>query len=142
MTSPSLELQRAIVRVLTADSDVADLVAGRVYDAVPPETERAADTGAAWPYISMGPSDERSDDADCIDGFEITLQIDCWSRAVGCPEVRELAAAVRSALDDEELPLDETAMVAFAHVTTRIFRDPDGLTSHAAMTFAALIEQP
>ncbi|MCP8894297.1 DUF3168 domain-containing protein [Shinella daejeonensis] len=142
MTSPSHELQVAIVARLETDAGVSALVAGRVYDDVPPENERIEDTGAAWPYVSMGPSDELSDDADCIDGFEISFQIDCWSRAVGFPEVRKVADAVRRALHDEDLPLAENAMVSFRHRITRVMRDPDGKTSHAALSFTAVVEQP
>ncbi len=142
MTSPSHELQVAIVARLETDTGVSALVAGRVYDDVPSEADRIDDTGAAWPYVSMGPSDEVSDDADCIDGFEVSFQLDCWSRAVGFPEVRKIADAVRRALDDEELPLAENAMVIFSHRITRYMRDPDGKTSHAAMSFTALIDQP
>src|SRR5688500_11924265 len=50
------------------------LIAQRVYDFVPTEPE--------FPYVSLGPDQVVSDDADCITGFEITLQIDAWSRAV------------------------------------------------------------
>lgn len=142
MISPSHELQTTIVQRLEADAGVSALVASRIYDDVPPEEDRISDTGAAWPYVSMGPSDELSDDADCIDGFEITFQIDCWSRAVGFPEVRAVSEAVRRALDDQDLPLIDNAMVSFSHRITRYMRDPDGKTSHAAMSFTALIEQP
>lgn len=142
MTSPSHELQIVIVNRLKSDAGVTALVAGRVYDDVLPEADRNADTGAAWPYISMGPSDELSDDADCIDGFEITFQIDCWSRDVGFPEVRKIADTVRHALNDEDMPLTENAMVSFRHRITRVMRDPDDKTRHAAMTFTALVEQP
>lgn len=137
MTSPSRELQFAIVDRLVATG----LAGGRIYDDVPPKERRIADTGAAWPYVSMGPSDELSDDADCIDSFEITFQVDCWSADVGYTEVRELANAVRRALDDEDFQLAENAMVSFRHRITRYMRD-DAKTSHAAMTFTALVEQP
>jgi len=142
MTSPSHELQVAIVQRLEADVEIAALVGGRVFDDVPSEGYRKEDTGAAWPYISMGPSDELSDDADCIVGFEISFQIDCWSRAVGFPEVRKMADAVRRALDDEDLTLSDNAMISFRHRVTRFMRDPDGKTSHAALSFTALVEQP
>jgi len=142
MTSPSFELQIAIVERLKVDAHVAACVAGRVYDDVPSEADRIDDTGAAWPYISMGPSDELSDDVDCIDGFEITFQIDCWSREVGFPQVRALADAARRALTGSDLALTDNALVLLRHRITRLMRDPDGKTSHAAMTFTAIVEQP
>lgn len=134
MTSPTLELQGAIVTRLKAHSAVTTLIAQRVYDEVPPN--------AAFPYVSFGPSDEISDDAECINGFEVTMQLDAWSRAVGFPECRQIADAVRQALHNYEFNLSSNALVTFEHRITRMFRDPDGKTSHAAMTFSAIVEQP
>jgi len=134
MTSPSLELQGAIVSALKADTSVTSICAGRVFDRVA--------AAAQFPYISLGASDEISDDADCIDAFEVTMQIDCWSREPGFPEIRRLADATRRALKTANLSLADNALVTFDHLSTRIFRDPDGLTSHAAMTFQAVVEQP
>lgn len=134
MTSPSLELQGAIVARLKAYDALELLIAQRVYDFVPTEPE--------FPYVSLGPDQVVSDDADCITGFEITLQIDAWSRAVGSPEVKRVAEAVRAALHQYELPLTDNALVSLEHRQTRLFRDPDGLTSHAAIEIVALVEQP
>lgn len=134
MTSPVLELQGAIVARLKANATVTALIAGRVYDAVPPTP--------MFPYVSFGPADELSDDVDCVTGFEISMQIDCWSRAVGFPEVRRISDVVRAALVDTDLPIADNALVYFTHRITRVFRDPDGLTSHAAISFQAFAEQP
>lgn len=133
MTSPSLELQGAIVARLRADADVKDIAKG-VHERIP--------ENASFPYVSMGPSQALSEDADCIIGFEITMQIDAWSRAFGFPEVSRLAEAVRAALHDVDLQLTDNALVYLRHRQTRIFRDPDGLTNHAAIEFVALVEQP
>ena len=141
MTSPSHELQVAIVTRLKDDTGVAVLVSRRVYDDVPSEDYRIARTGGSWPYVSMGPSDETSDNADCIDGFEITVQIDVWSQDVGYPEARRIADAVRRALK-ADLVLTDNAMVSFEHRITRYLPDPNPLVRRAAMTFTALVEQP
>jgi len=141
MTSPAHELQLAIVAQLKGDAAVTALVAQRVYDDVPSETQRASRTGGSWPYVSMGPSDETSDNADCIDGFEITVQIDVWSQDVGYPEARRIADAVRRALKTD-LDLTDNAMVSFEHRVTRYLPDPNPLVRRAAMTFTALVEQP
>lgn len=134
MTSPTLELQAAIVTRLKTDPVVTAIVAGRVYDSVP--------ANPVFPYISLGVADLVSDDVDCIDGFEISIQIDAWSRAVGFPEVRRIADAIRRALHTGEIALADNALVSFRHRVTREMRNPDGLTSHAAVTFEAFAEQP
>ncbi len=135
MASPELELQSAIVARLKADPAVTALIAGRVYDSVP--------ASAVFPYVSIGPIDSVEDSSDCITGYFVAQQIDCWSRGVGYPECKKVTDAVRAALDDRDadLPLSTNAMCFFEHRTTRITRDPDGLTSHGIIGFEAFIER-
>ncbi|NVM41939.1 DUF3168 domain-containing protein [Ochrobactrum intermedium] len=133
MTSPTYELQGQIVTLLKASPELTALIGGRVYDRVP--------ESPTFPYVSFGPSDEISDDADCIDGFEVTMQLDVWSRAAGFPECRRIVDAVRKALPEDGILLADNALVTFNHRISRVFRDPDGLTSHGAMTFEAFVEQ-
>lgn len=139
MTSPTYELQGRIVALLKADPELSSLIEGRVYDSVP---SAGGQVTAKFPYVSFGPSDELSDDADCIDGFEVTMQIDVWSRAVGFLECRRIVDAVRKALPEDGIVIADNALVTFNHRISRIFRDPDGKTSHGAMTFVAFVEQP
>lgn len=134
MTSPLLELQGAVVARLKGYAGLAQLVEARIYDRVP--------EAASFPYVSWGPEQAIADDADCINGFDITIQIDAWSCAVGLPEVKKIAEQVRLALIEQELSLDDNALVLLEHRQTRILPEPDGLTSHAAVEFAAFIEQP
>lgn len=128
-----LELQGLIISTLKADAGVAALVGQRVYDSVP--------LNAQFPYVSFGPSDSLEDDADCITGLNISQQLDAWSRAVGFPEVKRISDAVRAALHDKDFALSVNALVFFEHRQTRTFRDPDGLTNHAALSFEASVER-
>lgn len=134
MASPELELQGAIVGRLKADAGVIALVGTRIYDPVP--------STQTFPYVSFGPRDSLSDDADCITGFEITMQIDAWSRTSGFKEALQIADAVRTCLAGYEFTLTVNAAVLFEHRVTRTFRDPDGITSHAALTFTGFVEKP
>jgi hypothetical protein len=128
-----LELQGLIVATLKASAGLAALVGDRIYDTVP--------QGAQFPYVSFGPSDSLSDDADCIEGLAVSQQLDAWSRAVGFPEVKQISDAVRAALHDKNLALTVNALVFLEHRQTRVFRDPDGLTNHAAIAFEASVER-
>jgi hypothetical protein len=140
MSSPSLELQGAIVSRLKSVTAVTSIVEQRIYDYVP----RAQDGGimAEFPFVAIASSDEVTEEADCIDGSIISIDLDCWSRDVGFPEVRRIAAAVRSALHNHDFNLAANAVVYFQHRQTRTLRDPDGLTSHAILTFEAFAELP
>lgn len=134
MTSPSFELQAMVVARLKAFSGLSALIGSRVYDDVP-ET-------AAFPYVSWGPEQALQDDADCIEGFNVSLQIDAWSRATGQGESKKIAEQVRLALHNYGGSLTDNALVSIEHTSTQFLRDPDGKTSHAVIEFSAFIEQP
>lgn len=134
MADPSLDLQGAIVAALKADGAVTALVGQRIFDDVP-----AAQAGS-FPRITYGSDQVLSDDADCVTGFEVFIQIDVWSRIVGQPEMKRIAGAVRAALHNVELTLAEHSLIVLEHQQTRYLRDPDGLTKHAAVEFRALAD--
>lgn len=134
MADPSLDLQKAIIAALRAAAPVTALVAQRVFDQVPPSSQ--------FPYISYGSDQIIQDDAACITAYEASVQIDVWSRDNGQPEMKRIAGAVREALHEAELDLDNYALVLFEHESTRYLDDEDGITHHAAMTFKALVDVP
>lgn len=129
MSDPSLPLQAAIVAALKGNSPP---VSQRIYDAIP--------AAPVFPYVSLGTMQVLPDKADCIDGTEVFVQIDAWSRAVGYPEVKAMGAAIVAALDDREMTVTGFTCVVFELQSVNYLRDPDGLTSHAALTFHALLQ--
>lgn len=137
MSDPSLELQAAIVAALKSPGALPPVggnspaIYPGVYDDVP--------SSAPYPYVSLGPCQVLPDKASCMDGAEVTQQIDVWSRAVGFPEVKRIAAAVVAKLDDQPLTVIGQDVIVFEHQDTRYLRDPDGKTSHAVITFRSLI---
>jgi hypothetical protein len=132
MSDASHELQIAIVEALKDHVGLSALISGRVYDRVP--------AGAIMPYISFGPEQEVPDVAECVKGGEVFIQLDVWSRTPGFGEVKKVADLVREILDEFEVELDSNALLFMEFDGRRVLRDPDGLTSHAALTFRALIE--
>lgn len=134
MTSPSYELQAMVTARLKAFAGLSAMVGARVYDNVPPN--------ATFPYVSWGPEQAIEDDAECITGLNVSIQIDAWSRSVGLGEAKKIAEQVRLALHDHETELTDNALVLIDHTSTQFLRDPDGLTNHAVVEFSAFIEQP
>lgn len=134
---PTYELTSLIISRLKADAAVAAFVGSRVYD-------RPPDGAVAPPYISMGPSDAVTDDADCIDGLEVTMQFDCWSwgsgEAFSGAQVRKIAGAVRSALHEAEIILPNNALASLRHRITRYQRESDGATNRAIISVTAFVE--
>ncbi|MDA9511165.1 hypothetical protein XI09_42255 [Bradyrhizobium sp. CCBAU 11386] len=132
MSDPSLPLQDALIKALRAPNVLPAAVGARVYDQVP---------GApTYPLVSLGDGQVLPDKAECIDGVEVFLQIDVWSRKVGYAETKEIAAAVIAALDDQALTVVGFNVTVFELSGVQYMRDPDGLTRHGAITFRALLE--
>lgn len=133
MASADLELQMAIYARLVADAGVGAIVAGRVFDRVPVD--------AIFPYIQLGEAQEITEDLTCLSAQTVYLTLHGWSREVGSPEVKKLAATVKDALHLAPLVLETWRLVSINHRNTRVFRDQDGLSSHAVIDFAAFVEK-
>lgn len=132
MSDPSLPLQDSLIKALRADGVLPAVVGRRVYDQVP---------GApTYPYVTLGDGQVLPDKAECIDGVEIFLQIDVWSRKVGYAETKQITAAIVDALDDQALTVAGFDVTVFELSSVQYLRDPDGLTRHAAITFRGLLE--
>lgn len=131
---PDLELQGVIIAALKADPVVASLVGDRVFDTVTPDAD--------FPYITYGPTSSVEDDADCITGHDLAIQINTWSREVGYPEAKRINDAIRACLHNSEtVTLAQNALVYLQHRQTQTQRDPDGITSHGILQFEAFIER-
>ena len=133
MKAATSELQKVIIQTLSNDADVKEIVDDRVFDSVPLKAE--------YPYISLGPMTSDTTLADCLELDNISIQIDVWSREVSSEEMHELTHAVRRALTKSDLILEKNGLVLFNHESTRELRDPDGLTSHAAVNFDVIVER-
>lgn len=132
MKDPISDLQIAIIQRLQTDDAVKERIAGRIYDRVPQEV--------IFPYLSVGPSNQVIAATDCFDLSDINMQLDVWSRQPGFYEARQIASEVISALCKRPLQLIDNVLASFELVINRSLRDPDGLTSHSVLTFAATIE--
>lgn len=123
------QLQKAIVAVLRT----AGVASQRVYDRVPPVV--------LFPYVTVG--DEQSIDAgdQCAAMFDVFADIHVWSRAVGKVEAKRVGEAVRQALA-ADIVVEDYDVVLQEFQTSRILNDPDGLTTHAVLTFRFLLQQP
>lgn len=135
MTSPSLEIQGLLVSRLKGTGSVSSLVNG-VYDSVP-----ADPWGSTEAYISFGAESMVPDDADCVAGETITIQVDVWSRKTGRVQCKRIMDAVKAALHlRDDIPIADNAIVECRLVLTQVLKDPDGLTTHGVMQFEFAVE--
>ncbi|MDI6834509.1 MAG: DUF3168 domain-containing protein [Rhizobiaceae bacterium] len=128
------ELWDAVRGAMLADAAVMALV-NAVYDKVPDNPWGDKDA-----YISRGPFYGIPDDAECIDGQEITLQLDIWSRRPDRWSMDDMIAAVRAVLHEQDIDLGASALVSLRVSLWRIIDDPDPLTVHGVVQLDALVE--
>lgn len=131
----SVEVQKAAWKRLKHHSGVATIVDGRVFDEVP--TGKSA---PSYPYLSFGPTQVIPDKAQEYDSADIVFQVDAWSDVVGMLEVKSLGAAVRAALDEEELEIPGFRLVSLLVEDVRYLTEPNGKTKHGVLVFRARTE--
>ena len=124
------QLQKALFDALTA----ADVAGGRVYANPPPS--------AAFPYVTIGDEQTIPDEFDCGAGFEIYPDVHIWSHPANGSkaEIKGLVADAAAAI------LAISAVSGFSVVscrldTSRVLRDPDGITEHAVLTFLFVLDE-
>jgi hypothetical protein len=134
MSDPSHALQRAVYDVLRASAALKSLISDpvRVYDRVP--------INAAKPYLTFTGDEQTVDDGNsCGDAWECFVNVHVWSDAVGMPQAKQIAGAVRDALANS-ISVDDFVVVEGLHVTSRFLKDPDPLITHGVITFRYLID--
>jgi Protein of unknown function (DUF3168) len=132
---PMEELQRLIYAALNADTAFQGLNAGGIkgYDRVPEKP--------VFPYWSFGPKHGLPDDSDCIEGQELFLQLDFWSRDVGKIVAGRMVDAARRALSHGDLGLSVSGLTELRAEQWFVMDDPDGLTAHGVLSLKAMIEE-
>lgn len=130
MIDPQLPLQAAIVAVVRADAELADLIGGRIFDRVPVNADGVPQ--GPFPYLSFGSADTTDEDTSCVGPSDCYIDINGWSREVGYPEVKRIGARAAALLNAK------LAVAGFEVVTHRVDRlsyqrEQDGLTSRAIL---------
>ena len=127
MTDYATAMQQAIYNRLEADATLNSLFGGspRVYDRVSKD--------AAFPYIRIGEDRLTIDDFGCNYWVKMSCMVHVFSRGVGKIELKNIAGAVRNALN-AEIPITGYTIKHFEFISMNYLTDPDGLTEHAALT--------
>ncbi len=126
-------LQKAVFAALAADATLTGLIGpGRIHDDAPQQ--------AAFPYLTFGQSTARDWSTATDEGAEHVLTLHVWSRAAGKKEAHAVMRAVRQALHDQPLTLEDHRLVNLRHDCSGTARDPDGETVHGIVRFRAVTE--
>jgi hypothetical protein len=128
------QLQKAVVERLSADPAILAITgADRIFD--------RRITRAEPPYLVLGEAVARdfSTGRDAP-GTEHLFEIEAWTKQNGRKQAVELAAAVRAALHDADLALEEATLINLRHERTLSRRAPGSGLHLARLRFRAVTE--
>lgn len=124
-------LWNAIRLRLLAVPELTAIVGNRVFD--------RPTQGVTFPYVQLGESQVLPFEAQCVVGVEVFLTIHAWARdGWAGDQVRDMCAAVYGALHAQSFSLGPVhRLQLIEHQSTRVLRDPDGITRHGIIDFRA-----
>lgn len=129
-TDYSVQLRRAILPILKADSKLAAATGGRIYSETPPAIP-------AWPFVRYGFSINTPQEWGCSTGADISFTINAFSKAAGTDECGRIVRLICGAIDGRVIPLEvdpdtgQQASAVMVFVTqTQIMRDGDEADAH------------
>lgn len=133
MTTPGLELQKALFATLRGDATLMGLLAGEgIHDHVP--------AAAAFPYITFGRSTVVDWSTSSDRGTEHVITIHVWSQAKGRKQVEDIIARAGEVLADFQPVLPNLNLVLFRRELQETNFDADAFMHHGIMRFRALVE--
>ncbi len=135
MVSPTSELWDAVRDVLLANIALMAMI-DAVYDKEPNNPWKGKNA-----HISRGPAYGTDDSAECIVGSEIILQLDIWSRKPSRHACDDILFAAKRTVETADIELPSFGLVDINVVLWRVIDDPDPLTQHGILQFAAIIEE-
>ncbi|GKY88730.1 DUF3168 domain-containing protein [Sinisalibacter aestuarii] len=129
----AVALQQAVYQALVADPVLGGLVAGAIYDAVPPGI-------VSGTYVSLGPEDVREASDKTGHGALHEITVSVVTDAAGFSTAKEVATAVSDALVDAELPLARGALVYLNFYRARARRVQDADMRRIDLKFRARVQ--
>ena len=126
-------LQQAVYQHLKADPALDALVAGAIYDAVPPGL-------VSGTYVSLGPEDVREASDKTGHGALHEITVSVVTDAAGFSAAKDVATAVSDALVDAELVLARGALVYLNFHRARARRVQDADVRRIDLRFRARVQ--
>ena len=140
MAEPTFEAIRAMFDALRANAALKALVKNQIFDRVPQSPPPTS------PYVSLGPFYMQRDDATCISGLELFVQLDVWTWGADAANgdsinARLVSDMIAETLHNAVLPLPTNRLVNIEHRSTEVFLDVDKATQHGVVRFWISIER-
>jgi hypothetical protein len=126
-------LQKAIHARLMADATLVTIMGTpRIHDEAPQRT--------AFPYVTSASSTLRDYSTGTEAGHEHLVTLNVWSRAAGRKEAHAIMLAIRNALHDATLTLEDHRLVNLRHELSEVRREEDGDTIRGTLRLRAVTE--
>lgn len=126
-------LQEGVYQALVADTDLAGLVSGAIYDVVPAGSVPGT-------YVSLGPEDA-SEQSDGTGGGAVhRITVSVVTDAAGFQTAKQVAAAVSDCLDNAALGLNRGRLVSLNFLRAKARRMRSGEVRRIDLTFRARVE--
>lgn len=126
-------LQQAVYDALMADPTLTGLVAGAIYDAVPPGI-------VSGTYVSLGPEDVREASDKTGHGAVHEISVSVVTDAAGFSSAKAVATAVSDVLVDAALPLARGDLVYLNFHRARARRVQDADIRRIDLKFRARVQ--
>lgn len=132
MSEASLAAQRVAVQAMRSRPQLLALVpSANIFD----RHQRPE----IFPSIIVGEGQTVADEADCITGSEVFLQLHVWTRENSFVDCKSIAGEIRRALKGVDEVRDGHE-VSLEFDDSTFLRDPGGELSHGILRFTALTE--
>lgn len=133
MSTPWLDIQRAIYSALTGDGTLTGKVSTRIYDFVP--------DNIVYPYIFIGDAEYTDQSSHTSDGFEGTFTIHSWARPAtrGRAAVLDIMSDVYRLLHEASLSITGFDIVSLRYDFSTVLVEDDRVTYHGVTRFKILI---
>ncbi len=132
-SSGSWNLQKSVYEALTSDTSVTGLLGGaKIFDSAP--------QAANYPYLTLGESVDPDWSLGSEDGPERILTLHVWSRSNGDKEANDIIEAIRSALQNGPVAVNDDQRVELRHEYTGTRRDPNDEAYHGIVRYRTVTE--
>ena len=133
MTSPALELQKAVFDTLAGDAALTAALGGaRIHDHAP--------ANVAFPYMTFGRTSIYDWSTGTETGTEQLFTLHVWSKAKGKKEALELMELARARLEAGGLTLAGQTLVNLTFEFAEVRYDEDLAVHHGLLRFRAVTE--
>lgn len=132
-TSGNWSLQRGVYEALTADRSVTGLLGGaKIFDSAP--------QAASYPYLTVGESTDPDWSTGSPESAQHILTLHVWSRGGGEKETHDIIEAIRTALKNGPVAVNDDQQVELHHEFSGARRDPNDEAYHGIVRYRAVTD--